>query len=425
MVSMGAIGNIYIGWHTIQQPWIYTGPYRLVERQIGHDFFQYYDFLEGPDSDGSMGYNTYVGFTRAMELHLTNITPLSASLSSSSSSAAAVSRIRPTSTTSSLVSSSNDDTIAHDDAHEPDHQYSAVFIRSAPTVDGPRESIRLEGKRHFNRGLFILDIDHVPSGCGVWPAFWLVDEQHWPTNGEIDIVEPINGDDIATTSLHTTDSCTMYQHVPPFVKTGTWSVAEGVIDRYTLLPDNYSRVPADNCYGYAPHQWINQGCVAMENRHNTSGDGLNQRGGGIYVLEWDPSAGYIRSWVFPRNDKIPENLRLSLHSSSPSHTGIRRSIVPEPNQWGVLPYAYFAIGSQTGCSTNHFKNMRLVFNLAFCGSAAGNRFPVDCPRLAKQYKAKNFTADPSYACKAYIASNPQALQHAYWMIRGVYIYQRQ
>jgi beta-glucanase (GH16 family) len=51
-----------------------------------------------------------------------------------------------------------------------------VYMMSAPTLEGPRKSIRLEGNRRFNRGLFIVDVRHMPTGCGSWPAFWLTDE---------------------------------------------------------------------------------------------------------------------------------------------------------------------------------------------------------------------------------------------------------
>jgi hypothetical protein len=60
-----------------------------------------------------------------------------------------------------------------------------LYVGSSPTKAGPRESIRLEGKQRFNRGLFIIDVRHMPAGCGVWPAFWLTDEANWPVNGEI------------------------------------------------------------------------------------------------------------------------------------------------------------------------------------------------------------------------------------------------
>ena len=37
-------------------------------------------------------------------------------------------------------------------------------------------------------GLFILDVEHLPSGPGLWPAHWMVSKGKWPDNGEIDIM---------------------------------------------------------------------------------------------------------------------------------------------------------------------------------------------------------------------------------------------
>ena len=59
-----------------------------------------------------------------------------------------------------------------------------LYLKSSPTPAGPRNSIRLEGKQRFNRGLFIIDLRHMPAGCGVWSAFWMTDEANWPVNGE-------------------------------------------------------------------------------------------------------------------------------------------------------------------------------------------------------------------------------------------------
>ena len=50
-----------------------------------------------------------------------------------------------------------------------------MYMSTSPTADGPRNSVRLEGLRRFNRGLFILDLRHMPAGCSTWPAFWLTD----------------------------------------------------------------------------------------------------------------------------------------------------------------------------------------------------------------------------------------------------------
>ena len=41
-----------------------------------------------------------------------------------------------------------------------------VHLSSSPSPDGPRNSLRLHGRRHFNRGLFVIDLRHIPAGCG-------------------------------------------------------------------------------------------------------------------------------------------------------------------------------------------------------------------------------------------------------------------
>jgi len=65
--------------------------------------------------------------------------------------------------------------------------------------------------------------------------------------------------------------------------------------------------------------------------------------------------------------------------------------------------------------------MRLVFNLAFCGTVAGNRYFTDCPAESKLFKKGK---DPVLSCNALIKSNPEMLKEAYWKIRGLYVYER-
>ena len=127
------------------------GPYRLVEAHEGRDFFSYYDFYNGSDSLGSAGFNAYVSRSRAEELGIVGIVT--------------------------------------GEQQEDGTKEELVYLSSAPTKVGPRDSIRLEGKRRFERGLFVLDVRHMPDGCGVWPAFWMTDEDAWPWNGEIDVLE--------------------------------------------------------------------------------------------------------------------------------------------------------------------------------------------------------------------------------------------
>jgi Glycosyl hydrolases family 16 len=359
-----------------------TGPYQLSEVHQGANFINFYDFYEGADSLGSAGYNTYASSDRAAAMGLVS--------------------------------------------HGSEPEESLTFtMRSIPTTTGPRESVRLEGRTHFDAGLFLLDLDHMPTGCGQWPAFWLTDEDHWPDHGEIDILEGVNYQAHAKTALHTSSMCSQYAHVPAYRMTGTWDRATGIPDTFTGHMDFATSVPADNCWTMAPHQWANQGCVVQSADAATLGRGLNEQGGGIFALQWDPENRYIRSWVFPKDQGIPNNLQQSLDSASRRRQQLEKHepivvTAPDPDTWG-LPYAYFAIGETTGCSADHFSNMRIVFNTAFCGTVAGNRFFTDCPDQAARFNISN---DPVQSCNAWIASNPTEMDEAYWTIQGVYVYER-
>lgn len=296
-----------------------VGAYQLVERQEGMDFFSYYNFYEGKDSVGSNGYLDYVSEERALELGILNVT-----LEQDPEDVYALNLTK---------SSTNNVTV------EP-----FIYMGSAPTKEGPRESIRLEGKRRFHRGLFIIDVRHMPAGCGVWPAFWLTDEANWPVNGEIDIVEGINYQSEAKTALHSSKGCNM-DDVPVGVRTGDWDTAIGIPDAKTGIPDMTMR-HATNCFVYDPHQWLNQGCVAVDIEGGTLGQPVNKKGGAVYVLEWDPINRHMRTWVFTPHTKVPENLALSIVTAKDPDESKRVS--PDPDEW-PLPYGYFAIGTCCPC----------------------------------------------------------------------------
>lgn len=355
----------------------YSGPYELIEIQEGHGLVDHYTFRDGPDSIGSDGFNTYVNLTRAKQLGIFEV------------------------------------------KSEKNHGKEYVYMSSAANEGGnKRESIRLEGKTRFNKGLFILDVHHMPAGCGVWPAFWLADERVWPNHGEIDILESINAQTVAKTAMHTGKECSMYSYVSLYDKTGTWDNASQIPESISGTVNNVSIVQADNCWVHAPHQWRNQGCVAVSSENGTLGAPMNRHNGGVYVLEWDPVRGYIKSWVF-RRSKMPANLKAAIGSAS-QEAKFRED--PVPDHW-ERPYAYFAIGPNTGCSADHFRSMRLIFDLAFCGKVSGAKFAEDCPALMEEFSTRA-KSDPIKACNAYIASNPAAIQEAYWKVGGVYVYQK-
>ncbi len=383
--------------------------------QEGEDFFNYYTFYEGRDSVGSNGFNTYVSMQTAEALGIANV--------------------------SYETSAANDVYFRHrKGSRRTETAEPFVYMSSSATEAGPRDSIRLEGKRRFNRGLFVIDLRHMPAGCGAWPAFWLTDEANWPVNGEIDIVEGVNYQNVAKTALHATKGCSM-DDVPEGVKTGGWDTAVGIPDSKTGIPDMTLRF-ATNCFVYDPHQWINQGCVAVDTAGNgtTLGIPLNKKGGGVYALEWDPINQHIRTWVFTPHVNVPDNLQQAMETTGFSP---EQQVLPDPEMW-PLPYGYFpigktdddatcshvlrrphlrfagfsngvALGDDTYCAANHFRNMRLVINLAFCGSVSGNRYNLDCKAQSKKFPT----------CNDWVRSNPEEIREAYWKIRGVYVWERE
>ena len=135
-------------------------------------------------------------------------------------------------------------------------------------------------------------------------------------------------------------------------------------------------------------------------------------------MEWDPENGYIRSWAFTPHETAPQNILDAISTAGNDEMG---RIQPDTDLWG-LPYAYFAIGEGTSCSADHFKDNRVVFDLAFCGTVAGNRFFKDCPLEADKF---NVDDDSVESCNAYIKSDPDTMLEAYWKIKGLYIYERE
>lgn len=250
-----AVGSVFVG--PPNQP---VGKYKIFQAQTGESFWNFYNFYEGPDSAGSNGYIKYISKKDAMELELAKVI------------------------TEDIPVYSNDTSGNETTTSEETTKQDFIFMGSAPTKEGPRLSIRLEGKQRFDRGLFIIDLDHMPSGCGTWPAFWLTDEVNWPVNGEIDILEGVNYQEDAKTALHATKHCNMFD-LPQGVMTGVWDTAVGVPDKKTGKPDMTMR-EAKNCFVYDSHQWLNQGCVAINDDGGTIGEPFNDKGGGVYVLEW-------------------------------------------------------------------------------------------------------------------------------------------
>jgi len=303
-----------------------TGCYKFwVVFKEGDDFFGHYTFYEGPDSVGSNGYVTYVSEERARDISIANVSYEIDKLDILYQAQMLGKFIGELGEMSLLDIASKSKPF--------------LYLKTAATEAGPRESIRLEGKKRFNRGLFVIDIRHMPVGCGAWPAFWLTDEANWPVNGEIDMVEGVNFQNEAKTALHTTKGCDM-SDVPTGTMTGTWDMAVGIPDKKTGIPDMTFH-EAKNCFVYDSHQWLNQGCVAIDTSGDSLGAPLNKKGGGLFAMEWDPSYRHIRTWVFSPHTSVPKNLVEAIRTASEESESER--VKPNPDEW-PLPYGYFPIG---------------------------------------------------------------------------------
>ena len=216
-------------------PSLPIGSYQLVEAQVGESFWDYYDFYVGKDSAGSNGYITYVsrekarsegiievvtenvvksrmieiyedGDPRAVEDWLAeDLAFLEQLRRKDLDDSASVGEDLASSGSGGGLKDNSNSTITGKKKKEggrrmegsdgppprlepfnPDPVTNAtnttvsptetfVVISSSPTKEGPRNSVRIEGRRRFNRGLFIIDLRHMPAGCGTWPAVSVLD----------------------------------------------------------------------------------------------------------------------------------------------------------------------------------------------------------------------------------------------------------
>ena len=100
---------------------------------------------------------------------------------------------------------------------------------NVPSSARGRDSVRIVSKKAWDESAVVLDLSHMPEGCGTWPAFWSLSQKGpWPSGGEIDIVEGtshagllrgkligpsgVNLNTANLASMHTTPSCMMPEH---------------------------------------------------------------------------------------------------------------------------------------------------------------------------------------------------------------------
>jgi len=319
---------------------VMAGQYQRTQTYMGEDFFSKFNFFDKPDP--TRGYVQYVSRNEAHTEGLVNATA--------------------------------------------DRVYIGVDMKKRLDKHSKtgRRSVRIHSKNVYTGGLFVIKVDHLPTGCGTWPAFWMYgeDPDHpWPAWGEYDIIEGEHKTQQVMTSLHTAKHCDQSGVVAGRDFSRTWRQGR-------------KGIAADNCSVTAEDQLHNQGC-SQNGPAGSMGAAFNARGGGTYAGEWDPVARHIRTWFWPRGSEPPDLVALK----------------PRPYSWGT-PYSFFSLDPRR-CSQQHFVDMRLIFDMTFCGELGGPTWQRECPEEAEHM-----------TCEEFVANHPEKLTEAFWSIGVLDVYLR-
>ncbi|KAB5592242.1 Endo-1,3(4)-beta-glucanase [Ceratobasidium theobromae] len=249
---------------------------------------------------------------------------------------------------------------------------SLILRADSKTVLSPsgpgRNSVRIVSKKQWSTHVEIIDVRHMPQGCGTWPAYWTTSNSvTWPAAGEIDIIEGVNDQKANAATLHTTPGCTQ-----PVVRDQT-GITTGVDCNWQVNG--------------------NAGCGVMAPATNSYGPSFNANGGGWYAME--RTTTYIKVWFWPRNSgSVPAQVKNGASSINTS-------------TWGK-PFASFV---NTSCNiASKFGPENIIINLALCGDWAGNPAVyagAGCPST----------------CVDHVNKNPAAFKNAYWDIAALRVYQ--
>ncbi|KAG1746159.1 glycoside hydrolase family 16 protein [Suillus lakei] len=236
-----------------------------------------------------------------------------------------------------------------------------------------RDSVRIHSRDAYDDALFVLDISHMPEGCGTWPAWWTLSQKGpWPHGGEIDIIEGVNLGQQNLASLHTTPNCSMSKVRSQKGMTKSTSCDTSV---------NF-----------------NQGCGVAFPEEDSYGASFNAGGGGFYIMEKSSKKG-VSVWFKSRNSLplLGDELILDLMLLS-------------------TPDAYFPMQDESpdnNCNySKHFDAHNIVFDLTFCGDWAGSE---------SVWNASTCAAKAS-TCKSFVDNNPHEFTEAYWEINSLKIY---
>ncbi len=245
------------------------------------------------------------------------------------------------------------------------------------TSNSLRNSVKMESHKSYNGGLFVLDIDHMPSGLSVWPIFSLSGKK-WPCDGEIRIAQTFNSIDWISsqnfTSLHTEQICT--QDTVPGITN------DGMCGSGRQYEGNRICRPCDKNNGNdCPYN----GCGIFTG-YGTAGDLFNKQGGGVFVCEWILDST-IKIWIIPRI-RVPEYIPFYADKL-------------EISKW-PSPHIEFK-----PCPGS-FKNNYLTLSTTLCGERGDDYF----------------SAKKLGSCTSYVFDPKSNFDNAKWVINYLKVFQK-
>jgi len=266
-----------------------------------------------------------------------------------------------------------------------------AILRPGPTMNHlKRASAKLETKEKWTYFLMTAKLNHVPYGCGVWPAFWTHSpEAAWPDGGELDILEYSN--EIASRS----------------------SFHCGLSNKCKLDPDELRK---PGCPQYVDAEFNFTGdfqCVThypdmigcAPNRLPLQSGEQMSAGPRVVAAEWTPS--YIKVFSIPA-------------AETPTDLAVGQ---PQPDNWDRWLMAYYPFGAsernRPGSCPNPgqvLKAQQLVLSLGFCGdwsskvwlnstcaNTKGPSLPSECVAVDPHNPMGEIPGGPRDCCTAFIS----------------------
>jgi len=294
-----------------------------------------------------------------------------------------------------------------------------AILRAGPRAGHlKRTSAKVVTNKKWTYFLMAAKFNHVPWGCGTWPAFWTRSpDVAWPNGGELDILEYTN--EIASrSSLHVgvANKCTLDQS--EFRKPGCPQFVEA---EFNFTGDSNCVTHYPEAIGCAPNR------LPLMNGEQMAAQPI------IMAAEW--TKNFLKVFRIPAS-QIPADLEQGQ---------------PTPDQWDQFIVAYYPFAASDrnnpgSCpnSADLMKAQQLVLQLGFCGdwgakvwlnsTCANNKgpaLPSQCVAVDPHNPMGEQIAGPRDCCTAFITDEQNQYgadeylqQNAYFDISWIKVFQR-